>query len=573
MKKRLLIAFSIWFLAYLVIRHHIANSSSYGVFSDAVNNMMTDLCTVAFVLLGLFIAIIIFKTDSPSKDSNKNSSLGTKLDQGMTILSDSLKYNKTPIEIAKFQEKADPYKLDLSQFPVQDWTDTKGIIFGSTEGHCIYRDSKADGNVALFALPGAGKTTAQIIPTALKFSGSVLAIDIKGDIFAATKHWRYIKVFSPGDKEHSCHFDPFSSIAGMSVEDRDERLNQIAQVLIPPSSGDKDKYFHEGAISYFCGVSHYLLDQDPATQFSDVIEAIVLGKLGNALEIVIKVITGDSAMAKSYLASFKGSNEKNVAGCYDAAVRALRPLLTLMPLLNSEGDCISIDTLNNGYDIYIEIPQDKIAVYSPVTSLIIQTFMQDFMRRPDRSQNQETHPILFLLDEFPQLQFDFATISAALSTLRSKNVSVFLAMQSIAQLENRYSHGQAREIIDTCAYISVMSAQDPSSRDFFSRLLGEKTVLKKQGDTTLEVKEPVLEPAALGDLDDKVLIYAHGKYVIADKCYYFNSRYYQIKQNEPDDDDDFIYAIDLSDGTIHKSYSQTSFLLPSSIKQEKNRRE
>lgn len=42
------------------------------------------------------------------------------------------------------------------------------------------------------------------------------------------------------------------------------------------------------------------------------------------------------------------------------------------------------------------------------------------------------------------------------------------------------------------------------------------------------------------DFDDKILIYAHGKYIIADKCYYFNSRYYQIRQNESDDDDDFM---------------------------------
>lgn len=552
MKKRLLIALGIWLLAYLVIRRHISNSSSYGVFSDAVNNMMTAILNVAFLLIGLFILIIIFKSGSSLKDFNKDSSLGTKLDQSMSILSDSLKYNKTPMEIAQFQKNADPYQLDLSQYPVQDWTDTRGIIFGSADGHCIYRDSKADGNVALFALPGGGKTTAQIIPTALKFHGSVLAIDIKGDILAATRHWRMIKVFSPGDKDHSCHFDPFAGISDMSLEDRDERLNQIAQTLIPTDPEAKDTYFRDGAVAYFCGISHYMLDQDPSTHFSDVIEAIVFGTIGNALEIILKIHASDSKMAKSYLSSFRGNSEKNVSSCYNAAVRALHSLITLTPLLNSEGDCLSIDTLNEGYDIYIEIPQDKIAIYAPVTTLIVQSFIQDFMRRPDRSNDQKTRPILFLLDEFPQLQFDFATISAALSTLRSKNVSLFLAMQSIAQLENRYGHGQSREIIDTCAYISVMSAQDPSSRDFFSRLLGEKIVLKKQGNTTIEVKEPIIEPAAFGDLDDKVLVYAHGKYVIADKCYYFTSKYFEIRKNEADDDEDFMYGIDLSDGSILK---------------------
>lgn len=565
MKKRLLTALGILLIVYIVLRFYIA-TLSYGVFTDFVHNMVTDLLTIVFIIVGIFTAIIIFKTGSLPNKSHQKSTLNTALNQSMSILSDSLKYSKNPFEMAKFHEASDPYKLDLSQYPIQDWTDAEGIILGSAKDHCIYRPSNADGNIALFALPGAGKTTAQIIPTAFKFAGSVLAIDIKGDILAATKHWRNIKVFSPNDKEHSCHFDPFSGIADMTLEDRDERLNQIAQILIPQTKEDKDNYFHNGAIAYFCGVSHYLLDQNPDTQFSDVLEAIILGKIGNALEIVLKVIASNSMMAKSHLASFKGNSEKNVAGCYDAAVRALRPLLTLLPLLNDKGDRISIDTLDAGYDIYIEIPQDKLSVYSPITTLIVQSFVQDFMKRPDRSTNQETPPILFLLDEFAQLQFEFKTISTALSTLRSKNVSLFLAMQSIAQLENRYGQGQAREIIDTCSYISVMSAQDPSSRDFFSKLLGEKTVLKKQGDTTIELKEPIIEPATFGDLDDQVLIYAHGKYVIADKCYYFNSKYYWLKQNNPDDDDneDYIYVSDSTDGAIYKLYKEPSLQLPPS---------
>ena len=94
-------------------------------------------------------------------------------------------------------------------------------------------------------------------------------------------------------------------------------------------------------------------------------------------------------------------------------------------------------------------------------------------------------------------------------------------MQSVAQLNNRYTPDKAREIIDTCAYVSVMSAQDPASREYFSRMIGDKKVLRRHGDSASEATEPIVPPAQLGNLNDQVLIYASGKYCFADKCYYF----------------------------------------------------
>ena len=156
--------------------------------------------------------------------------------------------------------------------------------------------------------------------------------------------------------------------------------------------------------------------------------------------------------------------------------------------------------------------------------------MSAFMRRPDKSSGENRRPILFLLDEFPQLQFDFSTLSAGLSTLRSKGVTLFLAQQSIAQLEKRYGETGCREIIDTCAYISVMSAQDPKSRRFFQELIGTKKILKinqTQNETGTssksiqEAREYIFQPEDFGNLNDKVIIIANGRYIMADKTYCF----------------------------------------------------
>lgn len=152
---------------------------------------------------------------------------------------------------------------------------------------------------------------------------------------------------------------------------------------------------------------------------------------------------------------------------------------------------------------------------------------------------------MFLLDEAVQLNLDYKILSKAMSTLRSKKVSLFLLMQSVAQLEGRYGEAHAREIIDLCAYISVFNAQDPKSREYFQKLVGRRKTLKRStalsssdgnknntsSISVSEVDEYIFEAADFGDLNIKnkrskkithrVMVYANGKYVLGETtpCY------------------------------------------------------
>ena len=87
-----------------------------------------------------------------------------------------------------------------------------------------------------------------------------------------------------------------------------------------------------------------------------------------------------------------------------------------------------------------------------------------------------------------------------------------------------------REIMDNCAYISVMSAQDPKSREYFQKLVGTRKVLKVGKSDTFHTngnsssmnvqpdREPVYQPEDFGNLNDHVVIVANGRYIEADKC-------------------------------------------------------
>lgn len=453
---------------------------------------------------------------------------------GRIYFLDHRRYKRTYTELVEYFKDADPYKMDEEQLPEEDWTKADGIILGKKGKKLIKRSSFGVGNLAVFSLPGGGKTTSQIIPSAMRFSGSVLAIDIKGDILHYTKDKRKIKIFSPDDPANSCHFDPLAGIRKMDISERRTFIELISMVLVEDEPDGK--YFTDGGRDFFCGIALYMLHDNPRISFPGIVHAILQG---NAFNWVTDVIVGNCSEAKDYLASYMGNNEKNVAGCYNTLVKAVRPFSagSLSSLLDGSGDCITPETLEDGYDVYIEIPQDRIKFYAPVTTIIVQNFMTAFMKRPDMSSYDGLRRILFLLDEFPQLHFDFDTLTAGLSTLRSKGVSLFLAQQSIAQISKRYGDDGCREIIDTCAYISVMSAQDPKSRVFFQELIGTRKALRIQNSvnpremsrSVQEVREPVFQPEDFGNLEDDVIIYANGKYIRAQKTYCWRSAELQKK--------------------------------------------
>lgn len=451
---------------------------------------------------------------------------------GRSFGSDHRRYGWTWGELVEYFKDADNKRILKDELPDGNWKTSEGIILGHVGGKLVKRDSDGVGNLALFSLPGGGKTTSQIIPTAMRFKGSVLCIDIKGDVLNwVRKHIkRKIKIFAPDNAKISCHFDPLGGIKSMNITERKAFIENLGFALIPDEPGDNSKFFVDGGRDFWNGVSLYMLAKDINTSFMDIVNAILTE---DPFTWIVRIKDSDVYEAKIFTDGYFGGNERNISGQWKKTCDAVRPFTNgaLATLLQSADDAITPKTLDSGYDIYIEIPQDKIQMYAPVTTIIVQNFMTYFMGRPDSSTGAKIRPILMLLDEFPQLHFNIETLLSAMETLRSKKVSLFLAQQSLASLSRRYGEDGCREIIDNCAYISVMSAQDPKSRKFFQELIGTRKVLKVgktdsshgTGNNTnsrsvQEAREPVYQPEDFGNLNDKVVIVAEGRYIEADKC-------------------------------------------------------
>lgn len=471
-------------------------------------------------------------------------------------------FNKTYAALVQFFTTNNRYKMDIEKLPIEDWHNADGIIlakYKDRQGNyrLIKRDSNANGNLVSFGLPGSGKSTTQAATTAVRFNShlqdggcGVFAISIKGDLLNFVKDKRKnIKVFTPDKKEGSCHYDPLLGVTKMNWTERRVFAENIAIIICPDEAGDNSAFFVGGARDYLSSIILYLLHlhdsgaREGDLKFHEIIDMILQNSV---FDITMQIHDCENSIPGEYTNGYIGSSEKNVSGIWSHLCKNIRPFNSgaLRTLFDGEGDCITPDDLNNG-DIYIDVPQDKYDVYAPCMAIIITNFLQAFMRRDDVSSGKKIVPIMFLLDEAVQLNLDYMILSKAMSTLRSKKVSLFLLMQSVAQLEGRYGEAHAREIIDLCAYISVFNAQDPKSRKYFQELVGRRKMLKRStslsssggnhndtsGVSVSEVDEYIFEAADFGDLNLKdpkskkttyrVMVYANGKYIVGETtpCY------------------------------------------------------
>lgn len=445
-------------------------------------------------------------------------------------------YHRSTGDLTDYFKDADPHRLDTSMFPYLPWRSTDGIIFGADSGRLISIPSNSEGNVAVFGPPGSGKTSGIAIMSAMQFSGSVLAVDIKGDLynFVSRNSNRKILRFAPDHPDArniSCHFDPLDHFQLMDETDQKLYLKNMATILIQDEGGNDGNYFSSRARKIFQGVAWLMISENSQTSFPEIVHAILQG---NVFDWVKKALDSDCKQAKECLASFFGNSEKNVAGAYDALTNVLldfsNPVLD--QLLGKSDHSISTDLLEDGYDIYLQIRQEHLTAYAPLFTLIVQSLSQELLNRPDSSTGVKNQPILMLLDEFPQLSFSYDLINSNLSTLRSKAVICMLIQQNLSQLDYRYRHEGTRSILGNCNYQLILGSNDIASSKVFSDMIGNKKVLKvsnsfssaTQVSTSKSVQETetkIFPPESFGDLTDQAILYCKGKYVKLKKlnCY------------------------------------------------------
>lgn len=341
-----------------------------------------------------------------------------------------------------------------------------GVILGASDNQFIVKRAQESGHVLVAGGSGKGKGQCVVIPTLLNWKGSSLVIDIKRELYAYTHNVQEKKgkviVFDPEQNGHQ--YNPILECETV------DGCQFLARTLVP-TPPKADPFWTGNAqniLSAACFEGH---------------------KNGQTLpQIAERILTTDSAKLVDELcnsqyrevvllcSAVKGTPEKTLGGIFTELKGKLITIATDPNLKQAlSGSEWTPATLEEGATIYMRVSERQVDNYKQVWSLIVVQILRYLSGRPERTDP----PVLLLLDELARLG-KVEGYSESLPTLRSKNVTIVSAIQSLAQLQEHYGKEVTRTIMDSKAYKLVLSASDNETQKVFSDLAG-KVEKKKRG--------------------------------------------------------------------------------------------
>jgi type IV secretion system protein VirD4 len=413
------------------------------------------------------------------------------------------------------------------------------LVLGKYNKQMVGPMPNAEWHAIMVGGAGTGKTSAGIIPTIQNFPGSVVCLDIKGDIYAATaeersKTTKIIKI-NPTDPD-TWSFNPLAQCD--SSDTGVVECMELGRALIPdpPQGAGQEEWIINGARGLLAALG--LIFGEQASTLTDLAQYITTQ--GKEAELLIRAT--NHPIVTAYAQQFLSNSTNDRTGGYmpgkiaeylttfavDADIqRVVEP---------QDGKTFEFETLESPCTVYLQVPEHKLRQYSDLWRLL---FMQLLRHLQRRGEGKQPH-ILVVMDEFPQLG-KMENLPEMFATLRSRNIHMLLAGQSIADIDAKYDPLTRRRIIDNCNYISIFSATDPDGQKYFSDLIGQKTIIAESGGTTdsnqklailsgsrghnqnwSETGRALIRPEELRDLGSKVIVVPRQTYpILLQKHFWF----------------------------------------------------
>jgi len=417
--------------------------------------------------------------------------------------------------------------------------DDAGIFFGEMDqyenDYYIGMPQGSDGNIAVIGGSGSGKSTGIVNPTLRTWKGAICATDIKGELSNS-----YIKFYEKAASKGATPrpyiiFDP-SQVNGPSydpfwwiLQDREENLVpnilEISYAIIPILQEDNQPFWVETERSVFAAaLLHYVslglsFSETILRIINSTVSAMCKDMLGDQ-DIRVRMLLGEvTHMKPETLASIdRGLRNKLIVFATDPHIchsfRGMR-----------EGaNCFNWSDLDK-FNIFLRLPGEKIEQWSGAINLMYTQLIRYLERRPEQysKEGKGNTQTLLLLDEFSRFG-KLEMITAAISTLRSKNVNICIVIQSLAQLDKVYGEYDRRIIIDNCQYQAILRANDAETQRYLCESIG--TTMRRQysvsesldlcmkqtgyGVQVGEIRDWTLSSHELAKLKNVILLTPHG---------------------------------------------------------------
>ncbi len=300
-----------------------------------------------------------------------------------------------------------------------------------------------DRHLVTIAPTGAGKGRGVIIPNLLRFEGSAIVIDPKGETWHVTARRRK----EMGQEVRL--LDPFGAVSkrtdALNPFDLFDRpgalLDADSEMLASLLAGDvgfhKEPFWDNWGRSLMSGVIAAVAETAPKSErhFGRVREILMSDDAVYNLAALIENHENINRLSKQNISSFLPITEQTRSGILSTTQSYLKVVNSDSALRSLSKSTISLEAVRKGepMTIYIVIPPDKLDSHGALLRLWVGALMLTVMgrkRRPKRST-------LFLLDECAQLG-EFSPLRQSMTLLRGYGLQVWPFFQDLSQLQRLY---------------------------------------------------------------------------------------------------------------------------------------
>jgi len=350
-----------------------------------------------------------------------------------------------------------------------------------------------------------GKGTRVIIPTLLRYAGSVFVVDPKGENAAVTARTRRdmghaVHIINPWGVLQP-HFSrlgfTFATYNPLDVLDRhDDNIVGVAESLadaICVSDGRDVPYFREQAASLLSAILLYLTDHPEETKTLARVREIVGMSAADFKKNILVHMMASSAFdnaIKNRAGQFDMDAKETYAGITSNLNRYTRFIDDLrLKAATRQSTFRMIDIAGYGTAVYLVIPPEKLERQGTWLRLLLAALTQTYKEfetllpkigAPNAPENP--NPCLTLIDELPALG-RLNDLPKDIALIAAYGIRYALIVQGMSQLKAIYGE-DANTILANCACQWYCNVKDLESARTISEKLGDKTVVTKSTSTT-----------------------------------------------------------------------------------------
>jgi len=351
------------------------------------------------------------------------------------------------------------------------------------------RKHKRNLNVLVVGGSGSGKTRFYAKPNIMQANTSFVVLDPKGEILRDTgnllKAKGYeIKVIDLINMEKSHCYNPFLYLK--TDNDVQKLVTNLFKNTTPKGSQTNDPFWDQAANVLLLALIFYLKYEAPEDEqnFPMVMEMISAGDVREDMESYLSPLDElfnrlemikPEHISLKYYRNYRSASAKTIKSIQITLVSRLEKFNLSSLSAITQSDELELWSLGEKRAaIFAVIPDNDSSFNFIVGMLYTQLFQQLYYRADIVYGGRLPVHVHFVMDEFANVALP-NEFEKLLSTMRSREISVSIILQNLAQLKALFEK-QWESIVGNCDEFLYLGGNEQSTHEHVSKLLGKETI-------------------------------------------------------------------------------------------------